>query len=547
MHRTTTNRRRLVAGLAVAGGLWGGVAAAQAPAPQPDAKQPAAAPAAPQVGEAKIDKITGSVIVPINGTVRFKPPGDRLVRDIFVKGEDTVSARLDPLDPKTLVLTGLASGVTELTLTFQDNTRLVYPISVEFDYQQLENVIRRAVPTASVKVIPGVGQVIILSGFVTKAEDSDIIARIASAAVRGNLNNVVNALQIGGDMHVCLDTVVAQVDRTELRQRGANFAVQGSQFGISNVLGGIGNSSITGSFTAPLPGAFGVGTATTAASFGDANIKFGIVPAGFLGALRALSTEGVAKFLSEPKLITMSGRPARLRAGGTQASLGATNGFGGPGIERIEVGTTVDFLPIVFGSGKIYLEVRPTVRSVNFGRGITTGFGTTPGFNETSVESSVLMESNQTYAIGGLIESQIQNTASRVPYLGHLPFIGAAFSDVRAEERETELVILVTPRLVDALDCKQLPGRVPGRETRSPDDYELFLEGILEAPRGQRRIWNGHRYIPAYKNDPSAAAYPCGPNGCAPGAAVSLAPITPAAGGVVIQTAAPAADPQPQQ
>jgi pilus assembly protein CpaC len=72
----------------------------------------------------------------------------------------------------------------------------------------------------------------------------------------------------------------------------------------------------------------------------------------------------VAKFLSEPKVITQTGRPARLRAGGTQATLGATNGSGVPGIERIEVGTTVEVLPIVLGTGKIYLEVRPTVRSI---------------------------------------------------------------------------------------------------------------------------------------------------------------------------------------
>lgn len=553
MHRTPTTRRRLVAGLAVAGGLLGGFAPAQQP-PMPEAKKPADAPAAPPIGEAKLDRTTGALIVPTNGTVRYTPPGDHgLLTDVFVRNEDTVSARVDPTNPKTLVLTGLAPGVTELTFTFQDRFRTTVQVSVEFDYAQLENVIRRAVPTASVRVIPGVGQVIILSGYVTRPEDSDIITRIASAAVRGNLNNVVNALQIGGDMHVLIDTVVAQVDRTELRQRGTSFAVQGTQFGISNLLGGIGNNSITSNFTAPLPGGFGVGTANTVANLTDSNIKFGIVPAGFLGALRALSTEGVAKFLSEPKVITQTGRPARLRAGGTQATLGATNGFGGPGIERIEVGTTVEVLPIVLGTGKIYLEVRPTVRSVNFGRGITTGFGTTPGFNETSVESSVLMESGQTYAIGGLIESQIQNTASRVPYLGHLPIIGSAFSDVRAEERETELVILVTPRLVDALDCAQLPKRVPGRETRMPDDYELFLEGLLEAPRGQRRIWNGHQYVPAYKNDPTAGAYPCSgtgavncsPNGTCTTPAAVLAPAP--TGNVVIQSGGVAPAEQPPQ
>jgi pilus assembly protein CpaC len=562
MHRTPL-QRRIAAGLAATGLLAGAAAAQQPPAPPapPEAKQPAPGqpPAPPPIGEAKVDRITGALLVPFGGTVRYTPPSGRLIVDVFLKNEDTVQARLDPLNPKTLVLTGIAPGLTELTLTFDDRTRATLPVSVEIDYAQVEIVIRRAVPTASVKIIPGVGRVIVLSGYVTRPEDSDTVARIASAAVGGNLNNVVNALQIGGDTHVLIDTVIAQVDRTELRQRGTSWAVQGSQFGISNILGGIGNSTAIGTFNsgfgAIAPGFFTQGNAISNTNLLDSNIKFGIVPAGFLGALRALSTEGVAKFLSEPKVITQTGRPARLRAGGQQATLGATNGFGGPGIERIEVGTTVEVLPIVLGTGKIYLEVRPEVRSVNFGRGITTGFGTTPGFNETTIQSCVLLESGQTYAIGGLIESQVQNTAGRVPYLGSLPFIGTAFSDVRAEERETELVILVTPRLVDALDCSQLPRRVPGRESRSPDDYELFLEGLIEAPRGQRRVWNGHQYVPAWRNDPTACNYPCvgptgpaacGPTGCAPAGGGVVAAPAAAPGTVVIQSggAAPA-DPAP--
>ena len=80
-----------------------------------------------------------------------------------------------------------------------------------------------------------------------------------------------------------------------------------------------------------------------------------------------------------------------------------------------------------------------------------------------------------------------------------------AFSRVNYEERESELVILVTPRLVHPLDPCQAPKRLPGQETRTPDDYELFLENILEAPRVQRKVWNGKCYNAAYKCDPTAA------------------------------------------
>jgi pilus assembly protein CpaC len=93
--------------------------------------------------------------------------------------------------------------------------------------------------------------------------------------------------------------------------------------------------------------------------------------------------------------------------------------------------------------------------------------------------------------------------------LGDLPFIGVAFSSVLHSEDEQELIVLVTPHLVDGQDCRQSPKRLPGRETRKPDDYELFLESILEAPRGQRQVFEDGKYKAAYKNDPSYNQYPC--------------------------------------
>ena len=93
-----------------------------------------------------------------------------------------------------------------------------------------------------------------------------------------------------------------------------------------------------------------------------------------------------------------------------------------------------------------------------------------------------MLESGQTFAIGGLIQNTVQASAARLPIFGDLPFVGFFWSAVRYEERESELMILVTPRLVHPIDCNQLPRRLPGRETRGPDDYELFLEGLLEAP-----------------------------------------------------------------
>ena len=514
MHPTMkTTCRFAIAGLAVLAGLIGGTANAQPNAPPPPI-------------DVKIDR-SGALIVPLGGSVRFNP-GPKLIADTFVRNEDVLQVRPDQLNPKILILTGKVSGATQINLTFDDKSKAIYDVVIQPDYDLLRSVIKRTVPTASVEVVPGVGNVIILSGFVTKPEDSDIIQRIASSAVGGTVANVINALQIGGTQHVLIDVTVAQVDRSEIRARGINLGALGTTTGITSILSGIATRGPTlagipagGVFTAPI-------TPTSA------NIAVGIVPAGFVLAIQALKTEGLAKFLSEPKVITQTGRPALLRAGGQQAVLGQASGINGPGVTLEPVGTTLEVLPIVFGNGKIYLEVTPQFRSVNTSRGVSTAFGFSPGFNESSVRSSVLMESGQTYAIGGLLETTLQNTADKVPYLGELPYVGVLFSSVRSEERESELLILVTPRLVDALDCNQVPKRLPGKETRNVDDYELFIEGILEAPRGQRKVWNGRCYVPAYKCSETAWQFPCVGNLC-PGGGCQPGSVGPTPTGVLIQ------------
>lgn len=519
MHLTTIFRRRMLAGLLAVTGLAGEPVAAQPPEPTP-----AGAPSR-DAGEVKVGRL-GELVVPISGLARFDPRVDKVITDVELSNPDVLDVRVLPPDLKKLELIGKLGGASRMTLVFTDRSKVAYSVIVQPDYEQLKYVLKRVVPTANIDVIPGVGNVIILSGSVSKPEDADTAVRIASSAVGGNASNVINALTVGGSQHVLIDVTVAQVDRTELRERGFAFGVNGTTVSFSSVLGTLG-SNAGGVFTP-----------------GGANIITSIVPAQFVGALRALRTEGLSKFLSEPKLTTMSGRPAFFRAGGRQAVLSPQAGLAAAGVTLEPVGTELEVLPIVRGDGKIYLELNPRITSVNNGRGITTNFGFSPGFNEQQTRTSVTLEPGQTFAIAGLIETAVNGSAEKVPYLGDLPLVGAAFSNVRYEERETELLILVTPRLQEAMNCDQVGGRVPGTETRGPDDYELFLESLLEAPRGQRKPWGGRGvgYHAAWKCNP--AGYPCvnnvcGPTGahggdcstgtCAPAPALApAAPITPA-------------------
>jgi pilus assembly protein CpaC len=479
--------------------LWaGGQALGQEPAPPPRPE--------PTPGRAKV------MIVPIGGAQQLGMTSGKVISNVFLSGEGVIRVAPD-VNAKFVVVSGLAAGTVRLRLTDVDNVSEEFEITVQLDVAYLKSILAQTVKTANVDVIATPNRTVILTGWVAKPDDVDTIVKITQSILGASASGVINAMRIGGVQQVQLDVTVASVNRTETRRRGFNWAYTGKDFSIGSILGGLTNSG-TG-LSGGGGGAGGAAISIAGASVtptpppSGANIIFGIVPAHFTGLLQALREEQLAKVLAEPKVIALSGRPAHFLSGGQQAVLSAQASIGGPGVDFKDVGTELDVLPIVMGNGRIYLEVHPRFRTVDAAKGISTSFGFTPGFDEESVRTAVEMEPGQTFAIGGLMQTTVTASSSKLPILGDLPYIGGAFSVVLHSEEEDELIILITPHLIDAQDCVQTSKRLPGRETRSPDDYELFLESLLEAPRGQRQVFENGVYKAAWRNDQTAKQYPC--------------------------------------
>ena len=185
------------------------------------------------------------------------------------------------------------------------------------------------------------------------------------------------------------------------------------------------------------------------------NILFGVLHNGygFLGFLQALRDESVVKSLAEPTLTTMSGRPASFLVGGEQA-IPVPAGLGQVGVQFEEFGTRLELPahrpgqrqdPPGGRAGGQLARTRPTARSIS---------GTVvPGRDTDRVNTTVELEDGQTFVIGGLIQHTVTGTTDKMPILGDLPFLGTPSAASRYKETETELVILVTPHLVDAEDC----------------------------------------------------------------------------------------------
>jgi pilus assembly protein CpaC len=434
-------------------------------------------------------------------------------RIVTVQNQKDTVARVSPVigDPTSVLITGLEPGITRVLFTGASGRVEVIDVVVQIDVEYLRVLLKRAAPTAFVEPIPAANNTIILTGTVAHAEDIQTILATAQSVVLGP-DRVINALRVGGVQQVQLCVVVARVARSRLRSMGFGFFENGIKHKFDSTLGSSFAANAVGSPIFPVE--------SNSLSSAGANLIFGFLSNDqeFFGFLQALKSENLAKILAEPRLMALSGRQASFLDGGEQA-VPIPAGLGQVGVQFEEFGTRLNILPIVLGNGKIHLEVEPEVSNLDAAAGVSVAGATVPGRVTQRVHTTVEMEDGQTLMIGGLIQRTIVAGTTKVPVIGEIPFLGAAFSSKTFNEEEHELVVLVTPHLVDPMACDQLPKHLPGQETRNPDDFELFLEGILEAPRGSRDVFpDGHHYLPAYRNGPTADQYPCAGGQCAGGA-----------------------------
>ncbi len=383
---------------------------------------------------------------------------------LLVDNERVVRAQ--PISPNQVQISALHTGFTTMTVWDEHGREHTIDLLVYGDARELENLLQNQFPDATLKVRPLASSVIV-SGYVPRADMVSSIVRIAE----DYYPNVINNVTVGGVQQVLLHVKVMEVSRTKLRTLGLDWAVLGNDFAlIQDVAGLIANYSIGGGSSVTST----QGENIVGAVLGD-NVAF-------FGFLEALRQYDLLKVLAEPTMVTVSGRPASFSSGGEFPIL-IPQSLGTISIEYREFGTRVDFVPIVLGNGRIRLEVRPQVSEIDPSRSVTINSTTVPGLRTRWADTAVEMNAGQTLALAGLIQTQIESQNRGLPWLSDLPWIGAAFRRVYEQANEVELLILVTPEFVSALDPHEVPPCGPGQLTTSPDDTDFYWRGYLEVPK----------------------------------------------------------------
>ncbi len=363
-----------------------------------------------------------------------------------VHNEDLVSAT--PVSENQIQVFAKIPGATQLNIWDTEDRQYTIDISVVADARMVEGILNSQLPFASLKVTP-IGEGSIISGTVTSAEDVER----AVAITEQFYSTVINNIKVVGVQQVLLHTKLMEVSRTKLRELGIDWTFNGNTLSITSTPGAIAANSFQSQIVA-----------------GDFN-----------ALLAALRRDSLIKLLAEPTVVATHGRPARFSVGGEVPFIIPT-GLGAFQIEYKEFGTSVDFLPFVVGPGRIRLEVRPEVSEPDAARGIVSNGIALPAFTTRYVETAVEMQSGQTFAIAGLLQSRTETQTDKIPLLGEMPYMGVLFRKVRVLQNDIELLITVTPEFVEAMDPFEVPCGGPGLSSGTPSDKELYLKGYIEVP-----------------------------------------------------------------
>ena len=354
-------------------------------------------------------------------------------------------------------------------------------ITVGLDASPVQSAISGALPREKITAT-SIGGSIVLGGSTRDAATAAQATAIARRFVTDPLNGVINNIQVLGAQQVLLQVRVAEVSRNVVRQFGMNSAVR---FGNSVV----GNANLSTS-TSTTGGKLSIGgagfdtLATVANPVGYLSTK---VLGGLLNTtLNALESDGLVRLLAEPNLTTMSGQTANFLAG-QQYPIPVVGLNGTGGTEYRNFGVQLAFTPTVLSSNNISLQIMTELSTKADSVGIPSGgvVAQVPIFNVRRATTTVEMPSGGSIAIAGLIQSDFQNSLSGFPGIRNIPILGRLFSSTDFQRRESELVIIVTPYLVESSDPSNhlsapTDGLIP------PTDLDLYFMSRLTGANSRR-------------------------------------------------------------
>jgi pilus assembly protein CpaC len=363
--------------------------------------------------------------------------GDPNVADAVV-----VSAR-------EVVINAKQVGSTTLLAWDQAGQRHRWEVDVTADAGGLRRNLDREFPDAGITVTPA-GNGVVLSGTVRNQHLVDKILEV-SRQWAGKDVPIVDNIQVPDRGQILLQVRFAEVNRSAMKNLGINILHmnpnaprQGDEIGVA-----AGGGSFAGNYLET------GGTQGPDKTFSDAVDFYLFHDASNLAAfIQALKQKGLFKSLAEPNLMAVPGDTASFLAGG-EFPFPVVQGGGNNNAVTIqfrEFGIRLNFVPTLTNSGAIRLRVAPEVSSLDFSNGLELSGFRIPTILSRRAATTIELNDGQTFAIAGLLDNSLTHNVNKVPILGDIPILGALFRSEEIRQNKSELLVLVTPHLVQPLD-----------------------------------------------------------------------------------------------
>ncbi|MFL5296428.1 MAG: pilus assembly protein N-terminal domain-containing protein [Phenylobacterium sp.] len=371
---------------------------------------------------------------------------------------------------RSFYVRGVETGTTNL-LVFGPGGRLMEVIDVRVgaDAASLQQDLADLLPHERISVQP-LGQGVLLTGTVS---NPGVALRAKAIAERMSPEGVTNMLKVNGSQ-VVLEVRILEANRSVVQDMGIGAIVASKYFNYTYGANLPGSGALPGTPNPPLVGLVGNASANGALRFLSKIGGDGLLD----GQIAALEEKGVVRTLARPNLVAMSGEKASFLAGG-EFPFPVPAGNGNITIEFRPYGVKLNFLPTIQDDGTIRLVVEPEVSALDTSNTIRILGINIPALTVRRTSTTVEMHGGESLAIGGLFQHGYENDVKQLPGLGEIPILSALFRSTRWKRNESELLIVVTPRLVTPQDMhavKDLPGKEPGL-------VDLYLMGhTLDRP-----------------------------------------------------------------
>jgi pilus assembly protein CpaC len=363
--------------------------------------------------------------------------------------------------PTEIVVEGRAAGSSSLILWDQSGRSQMLDVIVDVDVAGLRSAIERTYPDQHIDVQADGGR-LILTG---KVADPKMIEDLTKMATVYS-NQIVNSLTlaVSHDRQVLLEVKFAEVDRTKFAQFGVNLLSTGAGNTLGTTttgqFGGFGQQHITDTAG---PGTHG-GPFTTDQTLNNVlNIFLFRFDIHFGAVIQDLEQKSVLQILAEPNLMALNGQKATFLAGGEFPFplVQPGNGFTAVTIQFKPFGVKLDFTGNISNDGMIRLHVAPEVSTLDFTNALAIQGFTVPAISTRRAETDIELKDGQSFGIAGLLDNRAQAQLNKIPGVGDIPVLGQLFRSRNINKSKTELLVLVTPHIIDPVHTTTPPPTNP--------------------------------------------------------------------------------------